>query len=100
MKYLKKICLIGLLVSFSMYNFAQGDSLNTKSIKPLRFGVKVGVPNIITANAEYVTPLLNNRVAFSIDYMSLSKTIDDTEINFNNFEIGTNIYFNKKGKGF
>ena len=67
--------------------------------KPLRIGVKAGVPNIITANAEYVTPLLNNRIAIAIDYMSLSKTIDDTNINYNNFEIGTNIYFNDKGRG-
>jgi len=31
--------------------------------------------------------------------MSMSKTIDDTNINYNNFEIGTNIYFNSEGKG-
>nr|WP_321227624.1 hypothetical protein [uncultured Psychroserpens sp.] len=88
-----------LMFIFSQPLFAQDDDSATKSIKPLRIGVKVGVPNIITANAEYVTPLLNNRVALAIDWMSLSKTIDDTSINYNNFEIGTNIYFNSKGKG-
>lgn len=67
--------------------------------KPLRLGVKIGAPNIITANAEYVTPLLDNRVALSLDYMSLNKTIDETNINYNNFEIGTNIYFNNEGRG-
>ena len=75
------------------------DSLTTKSIKPLRIGVKIGVPNILTATAEYVTPLLNNRVALAVDYMSLSKTIDETEINYNNFEIGTNVFINSEGKG-
>lgn len=99
MKNLKNICLIGLLLTFSMHTYAQDDKTITKSIKPLRLGVKVGVPNIITANAEYVTPLLGNRIALAVDYMSLSKTVDDTEINYNNFEIGTNIYFNKQGKG-
>lgn len=91
------LCL--LLLIFSQPLFAQDDDSATKNIKPLRIGVKVGVPNIITANAEYVTPLLNNRIALAIDWMSLSKTIDDTSINYNNFEIGTNIYFNSKGKG-
>ncbi|MFD2914850.1 hypothetical protein [Psychroserpens luteus] len=88
-----------LMLIFSQPLFAQDDDDSTKSIKPLRIGVKVGVPNIITANAEYVTPLLGNRVALAIDWMSLSKTVDETSINYNNFEIGTNIYFNKKGKG-
>jgi hypothetical protein len=62
--------------------FAQDDSAYKKSIKPLRIGLKIGVPNIITANADCVTPLLNNRVAFSVDWMSLSKPIDDTSINY------------------
>lgn len=79
-------------------SFAQNDTL-AKSIKPLRFGVKIGVPHLFTANAEYVTPLLGNRVAVAVDYMSLSKTVDATQIKYNNFEIGTNIYLNKKGKG-
>lgn len=67
--------------------------------RPFRIGAKVGVPNIITVNVEYVTPLLNNRVAFMVDYLPLSYTVDDTNINYKNFEIGTNIYFNDKGKG-
>lgn len=87
-----------ILIGISM-SFAQNDSA-TKSIKPLRLGVKIGIPNILTANAEYVTPLLNNRVAITADYMSLTKTIDETEVNYSNFEIGSNIYFNRKGKGF
>ena len=87
-----------ILIGISM-TFAQNDSI-TKSIKPFRLGVKIGVPNIATANAEYVTPLLNNRVAITADYMSLTKTINDTEVKYSNFEIGSNIYFNKNGKGF
>ena len=96
---IKRVCLFALVLVFSINASAQEDSSSTKSIKPLRLGVKVGVPNIITLNAEYVTSLLNNRVAIAVDYMSLSKTVDDTSIEYNNFEIGTNIYFNKKGKG-
>ncbi|AUC82200.1 hypothetical protein [Lacinutrix sp. Bg11-31] len=71
-----------------------------ESIKPLRIGAKIGVPNIISANLEYVTPLLDNRVSIMLDYMSLSKTVDDVNVNYNNFEIGSNIYINNTGKGF
>lgn len=100
MRNLKTTNILIMLIILTGINtsFAQNDT-SPKSIKPLRLGVKVGIPNILTANAEYVTPLLSNRVALSMDYMSLSKTIDDTEIKYNNFEIGTNIYLTNKGKG-
>ena len=42
---------------------------------------------------------MNNRIALTGDYFSLSQTIDDTDVDYNNFEIGTNIYFGKKGRG-
>ena len=99
MKHFKTFFLFTLLLIYSINLLAQEDNTTIKSIKPLRLGVKIGIPNIITANVEYVTPLLNNRIAITADYMSLSKTIDETNINYDNFEIGTNIYFNKKGKG-
>ncbi len=65
----------------------------------MRVGIKIGIPFILTVNAEYVTPLLNNRVAVFADYMSLSKTIDDVSVDYTNFEIDSNIYLSKKGKG-
>ncbi len=71
-----------------------------KSIKPLRLGMKIGVPSIITATGEYLTPLLNNRVGFAIDYFALARDFDDTTIDYTNFEIGTHIYANPRGKGF
>ena len=46
------------VIFFSSLTFAQDISTNTKSIKPLRIGAKIGVPNILTLNAEYVTCLL------------------------------------------
>lgn len=71
----------------------------TESVKPLRLGVRLGAPNLLTANLEYVTLLLDNRVAATLDYMSLSQSIDDVSIKYNNLEIGTNIYLNNTGKG-
>jgi hypothetical protein len=95
----KKLFFTFIVLCLSLSILAQKDAEETKSIKPLRIGVKVGIPSILIANVEYVTPLLNNRIAIAVDYMSLSKTIDDTSINYDNFEIGSNIYLNKKGKG-
>lgn len=71
-----------------------------KSIKPLRIGVKLGIPSILTASAEYVTPLLNNRVALAIDYFALDRDFDGTQIDYTTFEIGANVYVNPRGKGF
>lgn len=96
MHFHKSILLI-LLFFLTLNLYAQNDD---KSIKPLRIGVKIGVPNLVTANAEYVTPLFGNRLAITGDYMSFATTIDGTDITYNNFEAGTNIYFNSKGKGF
>tara|TARA_R110002051_G_scaffold160901_4_gene232529 strand:- start:43103 stop:43756 length:654 start_codon:yes stop_codon:yes gene_type:complete len=71
-----------------------------KSIKPLRIGGKFGVPSLLTASAEYVTPLLNNRISFAIDYFAFDRDFDGTNVDYTNFEIGTNIYVNPRGKGF
>lgn len=93
----KQIILLAITLFFAFANIVAQEQ---KPKKPLRIGAKIGVPNIATVNVEYLTPLLGNRVSIFADYMSFSKTIDETDINYNNFEIGTNIYFNKKGKGF
>ena len=75
------------------------DISSTSDINPLRVGVKVGVPSVFTINVEYVTPLLDNRVAFTTDYFPLKISASDVEAKFKNFEIGSNIYLKNTGKG-
>ncbi|MDP5081401.1 MAG: hypothetical protein NWP87_02005 [Winogradskyella sp.] len=100
MKYLRSIIILAVLAVFSQNISAQTNEVTiSKNVKPFRLGVKIGVPTIATINAEYLTPLLDDRVAISVDYMSLSPTIEDIEISYNNFEIGANIYLNNKGSG-
>ena len=62
--------------------------------------MRVGVPNLATINAEYLTPLAGNRISLTADYFGLSQTFDDVDVSYANFEIGSNIYFNSTGKGF
>jgi len=67
--------------------------------KTFSIGVKVGVPNIISINGEFVLPVLNNRFAPYVDYGSFGLDIEDTETTLKYIEYGLNIYMGKKGKG-
>ena len=96
---MKKILLVILLI-FANTILAQDiqmDSL-TKT-KKFSFGVKVGAPNILSVNGEFVLPILNNHFAPYIDYGSFNLDIDNTEANMKYMEYGLNFYINKKGKG-
>ncbi|WP_324719397.1 hypothetical protein [Salinimicrobium sp. HB62] len=77
-------------------------------VRPVRLGLKLGFPNVIGGNIEYVTPLFNDRLAVNVDYSNirsdwfLAEEDDDTEtteLNFSYLEGGLNYYFFKAGKG-
>ena len=82
-----------------MMMFISGIALSQE--KPIRIGVKIGYPNLIGGHVEYVTPLLENRLAGSIEYSSLSASsvLDPDDGKFSYFELGANYYFFKEGKG-
>ena len=93
-----------LLFFICFYSYSQVTTVTKtierkESIKPLRLGVRLGTPSLLTGNLESVPPLLDNRVAATLDYMSLSQTIDEVSLKYSNFEIGTNVYLTEKGKG-
>ncbi len=69
--------------------------------RPIRIGLKIGFPNIIGGNLEYVTPLLGNKLAASIDYSSINvdNILDPDQGEFTYFQAGFNYYFFKEGKG-
>ena len=66
---------------------------------PFRIGVKFGIPNLAGLSLEYATPILDNKIAASLDYSSISIKADGNEISFYYLEAGGNYYFIKKGKG-
>ena len=87
-------------VAFSQDEENEESKQKGKRILPFRIGLKVGIPNGAGGNIEYVTPLLNDRIAFFADYSGFSAEIDDADTKLQYFEFGTNIYlFGNKGRG-
>ncbi|QCX01637.1 hypothetical protein FGM00_16525 [Aggregatimonas sangjinii] len=70
--------------------------------QPIRVGVKIGFPNIIGGHLEYVTPLLGERLAPSLEYSSvkLDGYLEPDQGGIKYWEAGFNYYFGKKpGRG-
>ena len=97
---MKKIFLILSLIS-TAYVSAQDSSITdgASKSKTISIGVKVGAPNILSLNVEFVLPILNNHIAPFIDYGSFSLDIENTQADLKYLEYGLNIYFGNKGKG-
>lgn len=77
---------------------------------PMRIGLKIGLPNLVGLHLEYVTPLLNERLAPSVDVSYIPFSFQDPDSDFTygtgevNFrfsyiEVGANYYFFKPGRG-
>ena len=97
---MKKIFLILSLIS-TAYVSAQDSSITdgASKSKTISIGVKVGAPNILSLNGEFVLPILNNHIAPFIDYGSFGLDIEDTETTLKYTEYGLNVYLGNKGKG-
>ncbi len=50
--------------------------------KPLRIGLKFGVPNLAGLNVEYVTPLLDSKLAAAVDFSIISVETDNVGVSF------------------
>lgn len=66
--------------------------------KPIRIGVKAGLSNLASINAEYVTPLANEKIAISGDFSAFNFTIEDVDTDFTYWEIGAHYYLLRKGR--
>lgn len=88
-------------VAFSQEEEENGESKQKgKRVLPFRIGIKAGIPNGVGGNFEYVTPLLNDRIAVFGDYSGFSAEIDDADTKLQYYEFGANIYlFGNKGRG-
>ncbi len=104
-------CYLMLAAMLFQFNFAQAQTdtpvERDYKVRPVRLGLKLGFPNLVGGNVEYVTPLLNDKLAVSLDYstvksdwfLSEEDNDDNTDLNFSYIEGGVNYYFFKAGKG-
>jgi len=66
--------------------------LHFRKKKPIRIGLKFGIPNIVGLNFEYVTPALNARLAPTLDLSYFSLSSGDAKVSFSYIELGGNYY--------
>lgn len=68
------------------------------AVKPFRIGVRAGLPNIASINAEFVLPIMNYRIAPTLDFSDFSLTIDNVKVDFTYLEAGVNFYLAPNAK--
>lgn len=118
MKTILKYALAMLIIGISNQGYSQEISEKTDTsgkevkIRPFRIGAKLGFPNLVGGNIEYVTPLLKHKLSLFVDYSKLNSGFlnnlveenapelgDTDEYDFSYFEGGLNYYFFKPGHG-
>lgn len=93
-KIITIIYLIGIItIASSSVSFLSAQD------KPLRIGIEIGFPQLAGLNLEYVTPLLQKKLAADLDFSYISLTPNSNSITYTNFDIGANYYFFREGRG-
>jgi len=114
MKTIFKILIASAFI-FSTINLQAQETLSNqeevtkeRKVRPFRIGAKVGFPNLVGGNLEYVTPLLNNKLAINFDYSTIKSDwfefneegdTQNSELDISYIEGGLNYYFFKPGRG-
>lgn len=114
--YMCAVLLCGICgVGFSQESFYEERETAKKErkVRPIRIGAKIGFPNLVGGNLEYVTPLLNKKLAIYGDFSSIKSDwlepgeeeedyyndTEQTKFDFRYLEGGLNYYFFKPGRG-
>jgi hypothetical protein len=92
MKSLKNKITLSLIIGLISTSTMASDKL-------FRVGARVGFPNVVSINAEYVLPIFDYRIAPIVDFSDFSIKIEDVKAKFTYWEYGVNIYFAPNGKG-
>ena len=95
---MKKIYVIFILTCIISISSSIGNYLSAQD-QPVRIGLKFGIPQIAGINFEYVTPLLQKKLAADVDFSYIPLTLSKATIDYTNFAIGANYYFFKEGHG-
>lgn len=72
----------------------------TREIRRIRIGGKLGIPNLVGGNLEFVTPLMENKLAVSLDYSGMKGAFNDLfnegekiDVRYRYLTGGVNYYF-------
>jgi hypothetical protein len=92
-----------LFLTFSLICFlvlANGVFSNVSGQEdPYRVGIKIGYPQLAGLNFEYVTPLLNKRLAADLDFSYIPLKPSQTTLTFTDFGLFADYYFSHEGRG-
>jgi len=110
-----KLTLVLITVFLTHFNLSAQQEYETNTVpeieRPYRIGLKLGFPNIIGGNAEYILPVLNRKFGVSLDYSRFRSEnlfsaagvnedgTEDLDLNLQYIGGGLNYYFFKPGKG-
>lgn len=118
MRNLKKILTFLIFLGFTVIGTAQETApdgffqKDEPKVRSIRIGAKIGYPNLLGGNLEYVTPLLNKKLSVNVDYSTVksdwfmpaneqdeSEDSENPNFSFNYLEGGLNYYFFRTGSG-
>jgi hypothetical protein len=92
-----------ILLTFSLIVFLALASVVNSNVSgqedPFRIGIKLGFPQLAGLNLEYVTPLLNKRLAADIDLSYIKLSPSATKLTYSNYGLFADYYFSKEGRG-
>jgi len=96
---MKNLCLtFSLIAFFALANVANSNVFGQED--PFRIGIKIGFPQVAGLNLEYVTPLLNKRLAADVDLSYIPLNKNGSSVTYSDYAFFANYYFSKEGRGF
>lgn len=91
------ICLLGFISTAFGQSFSYRRACGPE-IHRFHIGTKVGTPGLATLGAEFVSPLLGNRLAPFVEYSRFGIKRSRSKINNRFLEYGVNLYFSEEGR--
>jgi len=87
-----------LIAFFALANVVDSNVYGQED--PFRIGIKVGFPQVAGLNLEYVTPLLNKRLAADVDLSYIPLNPNGGKVTYSDYALFANYYFSHEGRGF
>ncbi|MFT4900083.1 MAG: hypothetical protein ACI9U0_001884 [Flavobacteriales bacterium] len=96
---MRKLKCVLLILIFPVLGFSQENENKEHEINRSRISLDVGFPNIVGLSGEYILPFVSNHFSINADITYLPNFVPNSKTTISYYSLGSNIYFNKKGKG-